>query len=37
MTRDDLDPKYWGEPPTRWQLFTARVWQWWLRLKRRCR
>jgi hypothetical protein len=27
---DDLDPKYWGAPPTRWQLFTARLW-WVLR------
>jgi hypothetical protein len=30
---DDLDPRYWGPPPTRWQLFTARL--WWLKLWRR--
>jgi hypothetical protein len=30
----DLDPKYWGPKPTRWQVFTARLWQLWLKLRR---
>ena len=32
---DDLDPRYWGPTPTRWQLFTARLWQCWLRLRKK--
>lgn len=29
-----LDPKYWGPAPTRHQVVTARLWQFWLKLRR---